>query len=137
MTDQLISALKAGDKEALMEILQDSPEHINAILTEHKATPFEVALDYGFTAIAEMLIKLPGFDLNHSDHNPLRLSIDLGYLDIAEQLLEIGANPNYRPQQMSSALLLCLDNEYFQLAELMVEKGAEVNIRNDLSLIHI
>ena len=130
MEEQLLSAVEIGDKSSLKAILNQQPELINIVFDEHNKTVFELALENGFSDIAKELVHNTHFHLNHSEHNPLRLSIDLGYLDIAEALLKKGANPNYRPKQMSSALLLCLENEYFDLAELMIKCGAEVNIRN-------
>ncbi|BDM64269.1 UNC-44 ankyrin [Shewanella sp. NFH-SH190041] len=131
MTKQLLIAIESGHRALLAGVLEQQPELVNTVFEEHEATPFELALKNGFSKLADEIMNCDGFDLNHHGHNPLRLAIDLGFLDIAQALLHKGANPNYRPQQMSSALLLCLDNEYFELAELMVEKGAEVNIRND------
>ncbi|QSX33291.1 ankyrin repeat domain-containing protein [Shewanella avicenniae] len=130
MTNALWQAVEAGDKPAVQQILASHPELVNTVFEQCDKTPFELALSHGFTSLAEVIISTSGFDVNHSGHNPLRVSIDLGFVAIAEQLLTLGANTNYRPKQMSSALLLCLDNEYFSLAELMVAKGAEVDIRN-------
>ncbi|MEZ9171736.1 ankyrin repeat domain-containing protein [Vibrio cyclitrophicus] len=131
MTEQLFDSIESGNKEQCLSLLNENPEYLNHVFEEQGLTPFELTLNYGFANLATAISELPTFEINHKGHNPLRLAIDLGYLDLAKQLLEQGANPNYRPKQMSSALLLCLDNEYFDLAELMVEKGAEVNIRNE------
>lgn len=130
MIEQLFDALSMGQQDKCLSILGENPDLINHVFDGQSATPFELTLNYGLANLATLIMELPGFDINHKDHNPLRLAIDLGYLDIAKSLLQQGANPNYRPKQMSSALLLCLDNEYFDLAEVMVESGAEVNIRN-------
>ncbi|GEM77858.1 ankyrin repeat domain-containing protein [Vibrio superstes] len=131
MTEQLQTAIASGDIETFNSILSEQPELVNHVFEKENLTPFELALNFGFSKLATAVSEAEGFDINHNGHNPLRLAIDLGYLELAKQLLEQGANPNYRPTMMSSALLLCLDNEYFDLATVMVEKGAEVNIRND------
>ncbi|GAL04806.1 ankyrin repeat protein putative [Photobacterium aphoticum] len=105
--EQLFEAIESGNKTLLKDIINQQPELVNTIFDEQDVTPFELALKNGFSSLAEELMGCEGFNFNHIGHNPLRLAIELGFLKIAETLLRKGANPNYRPQQMSSALLLC------------------------------
>lgn len=120
-----------GLTEQVITQLHADSNLINAI-SDDELTLFETLLKAGFTKVAAQLIEMAEFDVNHLGHSPLRTAIDTGNVDIATDLLKKGASPNYRPEGMSSALLLCLENEYFELAASMVEFGAEVDIRNDL-----
>jgi ankyrin repeat protein len=128
---EFLDAIKQGNAALIETSIENTPELVNDICEDSNHSAFEIALSSGFSKVANILIECPEFDINLSGHNPLRLAIGLGFIDIAQRLLKKGANPNYRPQHMSSPLLLCLENEYFDLAELMVEKGAELDIRND------
>lgn len=120
-----------GLTEQVITQLHADSNLINAI-SDDELTLFETLLKAGFTKVAAQLIEMAEFDVNHLGHSPLRTAIETGNVDIATDLLKKGASPNYRPEGMSSALLLCLENEYFELAASMVEFGAEVDIRNDL-----
>lgn len=124
-------AVRLGDVATFKQQLVELPDLVNAVHPEEKLSAFEIALASGFVALAETLLEYAEFNLNHAQHNPLRLAVELGFVELAERLLHMGALPNYRPRGMSSALLLCLEKEYYDLAELMIAKGAEVNIRND------
>ena len=128
---QLLTAIQHGNLQTVKQLISEQHSLVNLVDEENGKTVFEQALAGGFSKIAQMLIEHESFDVNHQGHHPLRIAIDLGYLELAEQLLNKGSNPNYRPENMSSALLLCLEKEYFELAELMVKHGAEVDIRND------
>lgn len=130
-TQAFFDALHHGDQPLVSQLLTALPALVNAVDQEQDKSAFELALAGGLSKIAWLLIESEGLDVNHQGHHPLRVAIDLGYLDLAEQLLTKGSNPNYRPDTISSALLLCLEKEYFALAELMVQHGAEVDIRND------
>ena len=130
-TYQLLTAIQHGNLQTVKQLISEQHSLVNLVDEENGKTVFEQALAGGFSKIAQMLIEHESFDVNHQGHHPLRIAIDLGYLELAEQLLNKGSNPNYRPENMSSALLLCLEKEYFELAELMVKHGAEVDIRND------
>ena len=131
MSAEFLSAIQSGDLKLITEMVSENQTLVNTIFDDENKTPLELALVKGFTKIVDYLISVDGFDVNHDEHHPLRLAVDLGFIELAKTLLELGANPNYRPEKTSSALLLCLENEYFDLASLMVEKGAEVNIRNE------
>ena len=128
---QLLTAIQHGNLKTVKQLISEQHSLVNLVDEENGKTVFEQALAGGFSKIAQMLIEHESFDVNHQGHHPLRIAIDLGYLELAEQLLNKGSNPNYRPENMSGALLLCLEKEYFELAELMVKHGAEVDIRND------
>ena len=128
---ELLSAVMQGDSTKVKELVAQKPESVNFICEESGKSLFEIALEAGYSNIATTLLKSEEFDLNLPAHNPLRITIALGYIELAKELLNLGANPNYRPEQISSSLLLCLENEYFDLAQLMVDKGAEVDIRNN------
>ena len=130
MTEQFFEALHNGDINTVKILVSETPSLVNELSADN-LSPFELALNSGFTKVVNYLISAQEFNVNLDGHNPLRLALDLGFIDIAKQLLDLGANPNYRPKKISSALLLCLENEYFELAELMVDKGAEVDIRNE------
>ncbi len=129
-TCDLFELIKEGLTKQLIEQLKNRPDLINSV-SEKSFTVFEALLDAGFTKAAAQVLALEAFDANQSGHNPLRAAIATGNIDLAYALLEKGSSPNYRPEGISSALLLCLENEYFELAEAMVKHGAEVNIRND------
>lgn len=131
VAQQYFDAIHHGNLPAIKPLLADHPSLVNLVDEQNNKTAFELALAGGMSKIAWLLIESESFDVNHQGHHPLRVAIDLGFLDLAEHLLEKGSNPNYRPEHMSSALLLCLEKEYFDLAELMVKHGAEVDIRND------
>lgn len=131
VAQQYFDAIHHGNLPAIKQFLADHPSLVNLVDEQNNKTAFELALAAGMSKIAWLLIENESFDVNHQGHHPLRVAIDLGFLDLAEHLLEKGSNPNYRPEHMSSALLLCLEKEYFELAELMVKHGAEVDIRND------
>lgn len=118
-----------GDTTAISDLLNNSPESLNEI-SEQNLSVFEALLNAGYTVVAKALIELDAFDVNHQGHNPLRIAVATGNIDIAQRLLELGASPNYRPEGISSALLLALENEYFDFAAQMVKHGAEVDIRN-------
>lgn len=128
---QFLKAIHHGEQEQIKSLLEAQPSLANSVDDEKGLSAFELALDGGLSSIAQRLIAAPGFDVNHEGHHPLRIAIDLGYLDLAKQLLEAGSNPNYRPAEISSALLLCLEKEYYALAKKMVAHGAEVDIRNN------
>ena len=128
---QFLSALNHGDLAVVRRLLEIEPSLANLVDVNKDLSVFELALTGGLTNLAKLLLSTGGFDVNHEGHHPLRISIDLGYIDLATQLLKAGSNPNYRPKEISSALLLCLEKEYYELAELMIEHGAEVDIRND------
>lgn len=123
----LLEAVREG---RLAEVKTALSEDESIDREELSATAFTLALDSGFKNVAMELISDPRFDPDAADTESLRLAIRLGYLDIASILLEKGANPNFRCEESSSALLIALEYEYFDLAQLMVAKGAEVNIRN-------
>ena len=127
---ELFNLIASGDVRALLTATDEDPGQVNAV-SEEGLSFFEALLNAGYTKAAEHIMSLPDFDINHQGHNPLRIAVALGAIDIAKRLLEKGASPNYRPEGITSALLLCLENEYFDLAALMVEQGAEVDIRND------
>ncbi|WP_269900193.1 ankyrin repeat domain-containing protein [Paenalcaligenes faecalis] len=125
----VFSLIEGGLTNQLTDALQAQPELVNAV-SDKKLTVFETLLDAGYTKVASEVLSIAEFDVNHSRHHPLRAAIATGNIDLAFTLLEKGASPNYRPEGISSALLLCLENEYFELAEAMVRFGAEVDIRN-------
>lgn len=131
LKEKLLEALKLANKAEIEKILLAEPMLVNTVFLAETSTSFELALRYGYKSIAVYLMSVDGFRLDQQDHNPLRIAIELGFTQIATELLELGASPNYRPQHISSALLLCLESEYYDLAELMISKGAEVDIRND------
>lgn len=131
MYESLLTAIHHGDFATVQTLITEQPSLVNTVDDTEEQSAFELALSGGMSKIATLLLEQDSFDVNHQDHHPLRLAIELGYLEIAEQLLKKGCNPNYRPQGISSALLLCLEKEYFELAALMVQHGAEVNMRND------
>lgn len=131
MVELFWRGIQEGNLSQVRDCVSTTPLLVNAVHPEQKLSAFEMALAAGYQKIAQALMETPDFDLDLPQHNPLRIAIELGYLDLAQELLNQGANPNYRPRGMSSALLLCLEREYFNLAELMVVKGAEVDIRND------
>jgi len=126
----LFNLIESGDVKALLASIDEDPDLVNEV-SEDRLSLFEALLNAGYTKAAEHIMSLPEFDINHQGHNPLRIAVAMGCIDLARSLLERGASPNYRPEGITSALLLCLENEYFELAELMVEQGAEVDIRND------
>lgn len=125
--NDLVMAVKKGDLAAVNELL-DSCTDIE--LGELSGSAFQIALDSGYKNVASRLLADTRFDPDFSDGEPLRHTIRLGYLDLAGTLLEIGANPNVRGEDSSSAMLMALECEYYELARLMLDKGAEINIRN-------
>ena len=124
-------ALHHGGQLLVSQLLIAYPVLVNAVDPVQDKSAFEIALAGGLSKVAQLLLDCEEFDVNHQGHHALRMAIELGYLGLAAQLLAKGSNPNYRPEHISSALLLCLEREYFELAELMVQHGAEVDIRND------
>jgi len=127
---ELFSLIENGDVKTLITAVEEDSDQVNVVSIDGLSL-FEALLNAGYTTAAEHFMSLPKFDINHQGHNPLRIAVAMGCIDLARSLLEKGASPNYRPEGIASALLLCLENEYFDLAELMVEQGAEVDIRND------
>ncbi len=127
--NDLHALIARGDTLGLVVLAKANPALVNNV-SEQGLSVFEALLNAGYTKVAAEFIELDTFDVNHAGHNPLRISVATGCVDIAIKLLNQGSNPNYRPEGMSSALLLSLENEYFDLAEHMVELGAEVDIRN-------
>lgn len=123
----LLEAVREGRLAEVKAALAEDDSIESGVLS---ATAFTLALESGFKNVAMELLSDSRFDPNAADTEPLRLAIRLGYLDIASILLGKGANPNFRCEESSSALLLALEYEYFELAQEMVAKGAEVNIRN-------
>ncbi len=129
-TIEFIKAVKEGNLLLIQSAIEEEAALVNAICEESRTSAFEVALNAGFSQITKTLLEGQKFEVNSAEHNHLRKAVELGFTETAKNLLILGANPNYRPEGMSSALLLCLESEYFDLAELMVSKGAEVDIRN-------
>jgi ankyrin repeat protein len=126
---ELYSAVEVGDLARVEAILASSEE--GAIDSEEMSDAvFRLALDSGFKKVAWALLKDDRFDPDAENGEPLRQCIRLGYLDLASALLEKGANPNFRCEESSSAMLLALEYEYYDLAQQMIDKGAEVDIRN-------
>ena len=127
---QLFDAVTQDEKQKVQDILKQQPELINFVFENEKSV-FELAVEHGYSSLAKELIKFPDFDLNLSEHNPLRISIVAGYEDIATILLEKGANPNHYKEKSGSILWLCLENGYFELAEKLLSCGAEIDVRDE------
>lgn len=125
----LFKAIETGELQDFLGGLEEAPSLVNSI-SEAGLSVFEALLNAGYTNAAKTVLEYAEFEVNHIGHNPLRIAVALGYIDLASILLQAGASPNYRPEGMTSALLLCLENEYYDLAEEMVKQGAEVDIRN-------
>lgn len=125
----IFELILAGNTNAVLQEIEDNPDLVN-VTSDKNLSVFETLLEAGFTQAANQLIDCSGFDVNHPGHNPLNSAIAVGSVNVAKTLLEKGSSPNYRPEGIGSALLLCLENEYFELAEVMVDHGAEVDIRN-------
>lgn len=126
----LFKAIETGELQDFLGGLEEAPSLVNSI-SEAGLSVFEALLNAGYTNTAKTVIEYAEFEVNHIGHDPLRIAVALGYIDLASILLQAGASPNYRPEGMTSALLLCLENEYYDLAEEMVKQGAEVDIRNN------
>ena len=118
-TQAFVTALHNGDLPLVSQLLTTFPVLVNAVDQEQNKSAFELALAGGLSNVARLLIESEGFDVNHQGHHPLRMAIDLGHLELAAQLLAKGSNPNYRPENISSALLLCLSwpNSWFSMAQ--------------------
>jgi len=92
-------------------------------------TPLIVALHYGRTGVARLLI-LKGADVNlkstSTGYAPLHLVAQKGYLSLAKLLLRKGAKVNVKDNRYRTPLKYAVNNSHHKVADLLRKHGGQM-----------
>lgn len=135
--EEFEAAVRSGRLSDVKSLLAESPDLLNVEISD--GSPFELALQLGFTKILDYFIDSGLLELDPKGKSPLRLCLNYGYLRQATRLLELGANPNSRNESEPSLLLLAISKGLFNIASELLNQGAEINARDErgwTALIH-
>ena len=120
---ELLKFSKKGDKEKVLEILNNPKVNIN-YKNENGWTALHYACDEGNLKIVEILIKAH-IDINIKNNDKktaLHLSAFRGYFDITKILIDNGADLNALDNEKNLAIHLCALNGHNELLSYLLEK---------------
>ena len=120
---ELLKYSKKGDKEKVLEILNNTKVNIN-YTNEDGWTALHYACDEGNLKIAEILIKAH-IDINLKNNDKktaLHISAFRGYFDITKLLIESGADINAIDNEKNLAIHLCALNGHNELLAYLLDK---------------
>ena len=120
---ELLKYSKKGDKEKVLEILNNQKININ-YKNENGWTALHFACDEGNLKVAEILIKAH-IDVNiknNDERTALHISAFRGYFDITKLLIENGADLNALDNEKNLAIHLCSLNGYNELLTFLLNK---------------
>ena len=120
---ELLKYSKKGDKEKVLEILNNSKLNIN-YKNENGWTALHYACDEGNLKIVEILIK-SHIDVNLKNNDkktPLHISAFRGYFDITKLLIINGADLNALDNEKNLPIHLCALNGHSELLSYLLEK---------------
>lgn len=93
-------------------------------------TPLIVASQFKSAAIANLLLDVPGIDVNHSDQSgktALHFAAELGREDIVRALLQHHADPDPKDNENETPLFLAAKNGSVPVVKMLQEAGADPN----------
>jgi ankyrin repeat protein len=131
--DALWEAARRGHLAIFRRILDSKDFNVNSKGSESNTALF-LAVQHGNTAVVEMLLDIPGIDVNLREtygrnHSPLLLAIECRFTEIVKLLLDaptIKVNPKNSSQQMP--LLLASQLGHVEIVKLLLNSpGIEVN----------
>lgn len=157
MSEFFWNALKSGNKEALIQLLNEEPSLAN-LRDINGSHPIQVAVYFGKPELAHFLeargAKLDLFcvsamgdedavqswisaqpeqinSVSPDGFTPLCLASSFGHKSAVEALLDAGASPDYRSKAMGGCapLDLAVFNRHFGIAKLLLKAGADPNSR--------
>ena len=129
----LLKYSKKGDKEKVLEILNNEKININ-YKNENGWTALHYAVDEGNLKIVEILIKAH-IDINIRNNDKktaLHLSAFRGYFDITKLLVENGADLNALDNEKNLAIHLCALNGHNELLTYLLEKKCSYILSKNL-----
>ncbi len=129
----LFEASAAGQIEVVQEILDASPEQVNAWAPDG-FQPLGLACFFGHTPLVELLLAR-GAEVNSPSRNALRVqplnsAVAAQNLDIARLLLEHGADANARQGEDFTPLHAAAQNGQIEMIHLLLEHGADPAVRS-------
>ena len=120
---ELLKYSKKGDKEKVLEILNNPNININ-YRNENGWSALHYACDEGNLKIVEILIKA-NIDINLKNNDKktsLHISAFRGYFDITKLLIENGADLNALDNEKNLPIHLCASNGHNELLSYLLEK---------------
>eukprot|EP00163_Fabomonas_tropica_P001331 TRINITY_DN11006_c0_g1_i1.p1 TRINITY_DN11006_c0_g1~~TRINITY_DN11006_c0_g1_i1.p1 ORF type:complete len:837 (-),score=179.23 TRINITY_DN11006_c0_g1_i1:965-3475(-) len=88
---------------------------------------FDLEMSKGFQAMTQLLLDVPGIDVNGKDEydaTPLHLIAYHGDVGVAKQLIKAGAQVNVRDRHGLSPLFLAATRNYVPMVRYLLEQGA-------------
>lgn len=131
----LIDAIKSGNSEAVSDLLQASPTHVNTTIRFSGVSALMLALQCHRFDIAQQLINL-GAEVNAVDIEnvtALQIAAQLGQQDIVLQLIARGADVNAKDNLDNTALNLAVANGHTRTALDLLAVGANPQVTSRLS----
>jgi ankyrin repeat protein len=127
----LFWASKNQQNEVVMWLIAKGEADINK-KDQDGWTPLHFAARYGYTSIAELLIK-HGAQINikaEDEFTPLHLAARYGYTSVAELLIQHGAQINIKAKDEFTPLHLAAEHNHVSVAELLISHGADLNAKD-------
>lgn len=128
---KLLAASKKGDKEKVLEVLNNENININ-FKDENGWNALHYACDEGNLKIVEILLKA-GADINSKTNDkktPLHLAAKHGYFDISKLLIENNAHVGALDNEKNLPLHLCALGNHTELLCYMLDHLPNVAIKN-------
>lgn len=130
----LHAAAQSGDLDEVAAIIKRLPPGELTPMKHCSPNPFALALEYGHTAVARLLLAHGAGVDNEYAETPLHYAARWGNKDIVELLLAGGADVNARDKNGWTPLHWAPEKAGTDVVELLLAHGAEVNAKNSSGL---
>ncbi len=132
-SQNLLDALKRGDKEAVEILLELGPNEIDINDEECGVTPLHLASSIGYIDIIRMLLE-KGADINAQDNygqTPLYYASGQNNVEIVRMLLEGGADIEAKDKSGETVLYQAVRSKNAEMIELLLNRGADIEAKDN------
>jgi ankyrin repeat protein len=131
-----MNAIKANDVERLREVLATPGIDVNAFIKNdiYNETPLSIASEEGYTEIVELLLAIPGVDVNkgveYYNISPLFQASSKGHTEVVKLLLarpDIDVNKARTPENWTPLYMACMEARTEVVKLLVARPDLDVN----------